>query len=496
MDPTSNTALVILANAIHPRGNPPISALRGEIATATAEALGLKTASATQPPCTCTACPGCPNLSVQRPEAVALSSEPQDAHDISLPTLTGIDVLESTHFEALREAAHRHGNRLRLGLLTNQTGLDSKGRRTVDILHADAAKAVPGLVLTTLFSPEHGLFGLKDTTKIANDTDPTTRLPILSLYGAKPEQRRPRAEDLAKLDAVVIDLQDAGVRFYTYETVVGYFLEAAAEQKTHGHNLEIIVLDRPNPIGGVQVQGPLSDPGAESYIDYMPLPVRHGLTLGELALYFNSERRLPSPLSANVQVPIKAPLTVIPMQHWRRTQYFDETSLPWTNPSPNLRNLTAATLYPGLGFLDATDVSVGRGTSKPFEQIGASYIDAAQLSAYLTARKIPGVTFAPTTFAVVEDATRYPGHGKTIPGIAFTVTDRKALDAPELGIEIVSALHHLYPQFPLAKTANLIANAGTMQSLANHEDPRKIAADWAADIAAFERQREPYLLYR
>ena len=459
MDPASDTALIILANAIHPRGNPPISALRGEIATATAKALGLE-------------------------------------EDISGPTLTGIDVLESTHFEALREAAHRHGNHLRLGLLTNQTGLDSHGRRTVDILHTDAAKAVPGLMLTTLFSPEHGLFGLKDTTKIANDTDPTTRLPILSLYGAKPEQRRPRAEDLAKLDAVVIDLQDAGVRFYTYETVVGYFLEAAAEQKAHGHNLEIIVLDRPNPIGGVQVQGPVSDPGAEAYIDYMPLPVRHGLTLGELALYFNSERRLPSPLSANVQVPIKAPLTVIPMQHWRRTEYFDETRLPWTNPSPNLRNLTAATLYPGLGFLDATDVSVGRGTSKPFEQIGASYIDAQQLAAYLTARKIPGVTFTPTTFSVVEDATRYPGHGKTIPGVAFTLTDRNALDATELGIEVVSALHHLYPQFPLAKTANLIANAGTMQSLANHEDPRKIAADWVTDLATFERQREPYLLYR
>ena len=221
----------------------------------------------------------------------------------------------------------------------------------MDILHTDAAKAVPGLELTTLFSPEHGLFGVKDTTKIANDTDPTTRLPILSLYGAKPEQRRPRAEDLAKLDAVVIDLQDAGVRFYTYETVVGYFLEAAAQQKALGHNLEIIVLDRPNPIGGVQVQGPVSDPGAESYIDYMPLPVRHGLTLGELALYFNTERRLPSTISANVQVPIKAQLTVVPMQNWRRAQYFDDTRLPWTNPSPNLRTLPRRRFIPAWAFL-------------------------------------------------------------------------------------------------------------------------------------------------
>jgi uncharacterized protein YbbC (DUF1343 family) len=224
--------------------------------------------------------------------------------------------------------------------------------------------------------------------------------------------------------------------------------------------------------------------------------LRHGFTLGELALYFNSERRLPNPTSANMQVPIKAQLTVVPMQNWRRSEYFDETHLPWTNPSPNLRDLTAATLYPGLGMLDATNVSVGRGTDRPFEQIGAAFIDAPQLAAYLTARKIPGVSFTAINFAVADDGNRYPFHGKTIPGIAFTLTDRNALDAPEFGIELISALHQLYPEFTLEKTGRLIVNVDTERALNNKDDPRSIAASWAADLAVFERQREPYLLYK
>jgi len=508
MDPASDTAVIILANAVHPRGNPPISALRGAIATAAAKALGLDD-PCHQPNTFCdpTKLPKESNSNVpavpvsnavilSEAKNPSISSEAPQSSQASLAMLTGIDVLESTHFAALRKAEARHGNRLRLGLLTNQSGLDSHGRRTVDILFTDAAKDVPGLKLTTLFSPEHGLFGVKDTTNIPNDTDSATHLPIISLYGAKPEQRHPSSDSLKNLDAVVIDLQDAGVRFYTYETVTGYFLEAAAHEHALGHNLEIIVLDRPNPIGGTQVQGPVSDPGSESYIDYMPLPVRHGMTLGELARYFNSERLLPNATNPNIQAPINALLTVVPMQNWHRADYFDDTHLPWTNPSPNLRTLAAATLYPGLGFLDATDVSVGRGTDKPFEQIGATYIYGPQLAAYLTARHIPGASFTPTTFAVEENSNRYPGHGKTISGIAFTVTDRNALDAPELGIEVLSALHHLYPQFPLAKAAHLIANAQTMQSLTNNEDPRKIAAAWSTDLATYMQRREHYLLYR
>lgn len=448
MDPYSDAVVVLLANAVHPRGNPPISALRGQVATAAAKALHL---------------------------------------DSSGVTASGIDVLESTNFSALREAAARHNGHLRIGLLTNQTGLDRQGRRTIDILN----KSIPEVELKSLFSPEHGLFGVKDSTKIGPESDPPTHLPIISLYGVKDEQRRPSPEALKDLDAVVIDLQDAGVRFYTYETVMGYFLEAAAQA-----HIEIIVLDRPNPINGVDAQGPVSDAGAESYIDYMPLPLRHGLTLGELALYFNSEHRLPHPTSANIQVPIKAQLTVVAMQNWRRSDYFDDTGLPWTNPSPNLRSITAATLYPGVGMMDAANVSVGRGTDKPFEQIAAAYINAPQLAAYLTARKIPGVSFAAINFAIPDDSNHYPFHGKTVPGIAFTLTDRRALDAPEFGIELISALHQLYPEFALEKTGRLIVNVDTMRALSNKEDPRAIAASWTADLAAFQRRREPYLLYK
>lgn len=455
MDPGSDTFVVILANSVHPRGAQPISPLRGQVATAAADALHL----------------------YQKQNSATTISE----------TLAGIDVLESTHFSALREAAARHNNHLRLGLLTNQTGVDREGRRTIDIL----LHSIPEVELKTLFSPEHGILGLKDTTKIGNDVDPSTQLPVISLYGAKPEQRRPSPEALKNLDAVVIDLQDVGVRFYTYEAVVGYFLEAAAQA-----HIEIILLDRPNPIGGVAVQGPVSDAGAESYNNYMPMPVRNGLTLGELALYFNSERRLPSAVSPNIQVAIRAQLTVIAIQNWKRRDFFDETGLKWINPSPNLRSPTAALLYPAIGLTEMTNISVGRGSDKPYEHIGAPYINASELAAYLTARKIPGVSFAPTNFAVAEDANHYPFHGKTVPGIAFMVTDRNVFDSPEMGVELLSALHHLYPEFLLTKAAYLVTNVDTMRGLANQDDPRKIAAGWAADLAAFERRRQPYLLYQ
>ncbi|WP_158941643.1 sodium/solute symporter [Granulicella sp. S190] len=455
MDPGSDSFVVILSNAIHPRGAPPISVLRGQVATAAARVLRI--------------------------------GESSTASTGTSPTLTGIDVLEATHFDALVRAAKRHGNHLRLGVLTNQTGVDREGRRTIDILQ----HSLPEVELKTLFSPEHGLLGVKDTVKIGNDVDPATQLPIFSLYGVKPEQRRPSLESLKNLDAVVIDLQDVGVRFYTYEAVVGYFLEAAAQA-----HIEIILLDRPNPNGGIEVQGPVSDAGAESYNNYMPMPVRNGMTLGELALYFNSERRIPSSTSPNILVPIHAQLVVVPMHNWSREQYFDETGLKWTNPSPNLKSPAAATLYPAIGLAEMTNISVGRGTDKPYEHIGAPYINAPELAAYLTSRKIPGVSFAPTSFSVAEDSNHYPSHGKTIPGIDFTVTDRKAFHSPEMGIELLSALHHLYPDFQLSKAAYLVTNVDTMQALTNKDDPQKIAMGWAADLAAFAHRRETYLLYK
>jgi SSS family transporter len=453
MDPRSDTVVILLANAIHPRGAAPISTLRGQVATAAAKALHLE----------------------ENGQTTSAS-----------PTLTGIDVLEVTHFAALREAAARHNRRLRIGLLTNQTGVDREGRRTLDVL----LHSIPEVELKTLFSPEHGLYGAKDTTKIGKEFDLTTHLPVLSLYGSTEEKRHPNLNSLKGLDAVVIDLQDAGVRFYTYETLVGYFLEAAAQA-----HIEVIVLDRPNPISGDAVQGPISDNGSESYTDYMPVPIRHGMTLGELALYFNAERLLSTPASPNILVPIHAQLTVIAMQNWSRPQYYDETGLRWINPSPNLRSIAANVLYPGVELLQPANISVGRGTEMPFVHIGAPYIDATQLATYLTGRQIPGLQISPTNFTVEDDSNHYPFHGKTIPGISFTVTDRNTFDAPELGIELISALHRLYPDFAMAKTDHLIVNVDTMRSLANGDDPRQIAMAWKKDLATFERRRRPYLLY-
>jgi uncharacterized protein YbbC (DUF1343 family)/CubicO group peptidase (beta-lactamase class C family) len=460
MDPQSDTYVVLLANAIHPRGNPPISALRGQVATAAAEAL---------------------HLYGQPPQA---------------NTLTGIDVLESTHYTALAEAAHRHDNHLRLGLLTNQTGLDTHGHRTIDLLATEAPKAIPGLELKSLFSPEHGIFGTKDESGLSGEIDPTTHIAVTSLYGATLASRHPTHDQLKDLDAVVIDLQDAGVRFYTYEAVTGYFLEAAAAEKKLGHPLEIILLDRPNLIGGVEVQGPVSDEGHEAYTNYMPLPIRHGMTLGELARYINGERRTTSPTSPNIQVPLSAQLTVVPLQNWQRPQYYDQTGLPWINPSPNLRNVTAATLYPGVELLQFTNVSVGRGTDIPFENIAAPFFNTNALVSALTARNIPGVTFSATTIAIAEDANQFPYHGQTLHAVHLTLTDRSQLNSPELGIELISAIHRLYPQqFNMARIDRLLVSVNTVLSLQNKEDPRSIAKSWQHDLDAFRQRRAKYLLY-
>jgi SSS family transporter len=463
MDPGSDSYVILLANAIHPRGNPPISGLRGQVSTVAAMALG-----------------GCPPATICDP--VIVTSEDNNLETTTSTStsliadqssvLTGIDVLEATKFAALRQAGR--GGHLRVGLLTNQTGVDRQGRRTIDVL-----KAAPGVELVTLFSPEHGIAGAKDSTDLHNGTDAASGLPILSLYGPKDADKRPRVEDVAKLDAVVIDLQDAGVRFYTYETVMGYFLEAAATAGT-----QVFVLDRPDMVGGELVQGPVSDVGKESYTNYQPEPVRQGMTLGELAKFDNGEGKL------------GAKLTVVPMQGWRRAEYYDATGLRWVNPSPNLRSIRAAALYPGIGLMDFANVSVGRGTETPFEHIGAAYINGPMLAGYLTARRIPGVRFAATKFKVAEDGNRYPFHGQEIEGVSMVAEDRGALDAVELGLEIIAALHNLYPeQFALKGVARLMANDATMEALERGSDPRKVAAAWLPGLAAFQARRARYLLY-
>jgi len=487
IDPTSDSYVLLLANSVHPRIGPSIAHLRGEVATAAAEALGLS--------------PESPAATPQDPPRSALSSPGQP------PTLTGIDVLEATHFAALKQLAAKNGGHLRLGLLTNQTGLDSAGRRTVDILaHAD-----PQIELTTLFSPEHGLFGKQDTVHESAEQDSATHLRVIALYGPKPADRHPKPADLHKLDAVVIDLQDAGVRFYTYETVTGYFLEACAKEQ-----IPLIILDRPNPIGGVALQGPTSDAGLESYTDFMPIPLRHGLTLGELARYFNSNAselpQAPPMLDAgavDIGTPthaerppatrpgLHATLIVIPMQNWKRSETFASTGLTFTPPSPNLRSPAAELLYPGIGMVEQTNVSVGRGTATPFEHLGAPWINAQQLADYLNARTIPGIKITPTTLTIAETADHYPNHGQTIPGIRFQVTDSANFNSPEFGVELLSALHHLYPtQFLLKRAHTLVANAATLSAVERGEDPRAIAAAWNSSLSAFEQARKPYLLYQ
>ena len=473
MDPGSDTYIVLLANAIHPRGNPPISNLRGEVATTVAQALHLYPATETH---------------------AQLGSTQAES-----PTVTGIDVLESDHFSELSQLATEHNNTLRLGILTNQSGVDAHGRRTIDILSTDLPKIVSGSKLTTIFSPEHGIFGKQDTTSFGPETDPTTGLRVTSLYGAHDADRRPSHDQLANLDAVVIDLQDAGVRTYTYEAVTGYFLEAAAhEQRDFHHTLNIVVLDRPDPIDGIAVQGPVCDPGHENYTDYGQIPVRHGMTLGELARFYNSTRH------------IDAPLTVIAMQRWTRSEFYDQTGLPWINPSPNLHNLTATILLPALTLLEATNATVGRGTPTPFELIGAglppkdkttgaqppAWFHAVDVAAALNTRHIPGVTFAATTTTVDSDPI-HPYHGQTIEAVRINVTDRDALDSPELGIELLSALHKLYPeQFRLNRAANLLANQATLDAITRGDDPRSIAATWQPALNNYKNAREPYLLYK
>ena len=451
IDQTTRTYVILLTNAVHPRGQGSAISLRAKVATAIATAIPLTTS-----------------------EQEALRWKSITGYNESMPAqrhianrngsvLLGIDVLENQNFSPLTGK--------RVGLLTNQTGVDSAGRRTIDLLaHA------PGVRLAAIFSPEHGVTGALDTTAIGNTKDAATGVTVYSVYGATDASRRPPIDVLRQLDAVVIDLQDAGVRFYTYETTLGYFLEAAAKA-----GVPLYVLDRPNPISGSIVQGPLSELGRESFVNYGPIPVRHGMTLGELAQMFNAEHN------------IHAKLTVVPMQGWMRGDWFDSTALEWTNPSPNLRNLTEASLYPGVALIEGTNVSVGRGTDTPFEVLGAPWIDARQLAQYLNAREIPGVRFVPLTFT--PSSSNYAG--QVCHGVNLIVTSREFLDAPELGFELAAALQKLYlEQFHIEKMIDILANQAVYDALTHGEDPRRIALDWHDALQKFQDVRQRYLIYK
>jgi uncharacterized protein YbbC (DUF1343 family) len=371
---------------------------------------------------------------------------------------TGIDLLEAENFAPLRGK--------RVGLLTNQTGVDSAGRRTVDVLaHA------PGLKLVALFSPEHGIAGVVDAP-VENSTDAATRLPVYSLFG---EARRPTPEMLKNVDALVFDTQDAGVRFYTYITTMAYCMEAAA--KAH---ISFVVLDRPDPLGGEAIEGPMLDPERTSFTGYFPMPVRYAMTLGELARMFNAENR------------IGADLRVVSMKGWRRTETFGETGIAWIAPSPNLRTPEAAFLYPGIEILQAAGVSVGRGTERPFEIFGAPWIHGGELADALNARKIAGVSFAPARFTPREA----PYKDQECEGVTIRLGDAGLLRSMRMGLEIAEALQRLYPQqFQLGKIIALLGSQATIERLFRGDDPAQIEAGWSSELDRFRRMRDKYLLY-
>jgi len=462
IDPTSDSYVIVLANSVHPRGPKSITSLRGRIADAAAIALGIHADGGAL----------AARITGYNESLSGMRRWPARNGEVK----TGIDVLESDRFKELAEMARRRDGKLRLGLLTNQTGIDAEGRRTVDVLFHDAEEAVPGLTLDTLFSTEHGIAGAYDQPSVPNTTDAATGLPVISLYGTKEGDRRPSLDSLRKLDAVVIDLQDAGVRFYTYEAVVRYFLEAATQTGT-----EIVVLDRPDPINGSFVQGPISDPSTESYVNSIPIPIRHGMSLGELARYDKQ------------QLQLQTALTVVPMRGWQRGDWYDSTSLAWVNPSPNLRDLEEATLYPGIGLIETTNISVGRGTDTPFELVGAPWIDARALAQFLNRRQLPGVRFVPVDFTPQKP---FPWAGETCRGVRILVIDRNVLDTPELCVEIASALHRLYPEkFELQKMCTLLANQTVLDAIAAGQDPQRIAEDWRPALDTFEQQRQKALIY-
>jgi uncharacterized protein YbbC (DUF1343 family) len=380
---------------------------------------------------------------------------------------TGIDVLESHAFAELREPGTA---KTRVALVTNHTGVDAQGRRTIDVL----AKA-PGVEVSAIFSPEHGVTGSVDTTALSDSRDPATGIPVYSVYGDTSAKRHPSLQILNSADVIVYDIQDVGTRFYTYETTLGYFLEAAAKT-----GKRIVVLDRPNPINGSYVQGPISDKGRESFTNYGQLPIRHGMTIGELARFYNSERG------------IHSRLTVVAMEGWQRGDWLDATGLLWVNPSPNMRSLTEAALYPGVGILEVTNLSVGRGTDTPFEVLGAPWIRAVELAAYLNERAIGGVRFVPTEFTPTADVYAQKKCG----GVNIIVTDRNLFDAPELGIEIASALHSLYPnQYEIKNLDRLMINNSTAKAIIAGQDPRRVWMDWIDAIEVFQQVRAKYLLY-
>jgi uncharacterized protein YbbC (DUF1343 family)/CubicO group peptidase (beta-lactamase class C family) len=442
IDPTTRTYVILLTNSVHPKVGEAITSIRSRVATVTASGLGIDL-------------PG-----------IALTSYGETMAGVSRTVarngmvFTGLDVLAAEGFGALRGK--------RVGLITNNTGLSREGLRNIDLM------LEAGVNLTALFSPEHGIGGAADTENLPHGTDPTTGLPIWSLYLGS--QRRPSDEMLRDVDFLAFDIQDVGTRFYTYMCTMLYAMEEAARR-----GIPFIVLDRPNPITGARVEGPVLDQELESFVGCFPLPLRHGMTLGEIALMANQERR------------IGADLRIILMQGWARGDWFDSTGLMWVNPSPNLRSLNAALLYPGIAMMEySTNYSVGRGTECPFEQIGADWINGRKLADYLNARHVPGIRAYPIRF--LPQSSNFSG--VPVEGVRFLITDRNLVSSSRLGLEVAAAIETLYPgKINWEVNARLIGSRATMAALKALEDPTIIQTVDEHRMEEFLANRQKYLLY-
>jgi uncharacterized protein YbbC (DUF1343 family)/CubicO group peptidase (beta-lactamase class C family) len=455
LDPAGETFVVLLTNRVHPNGKGDVTRLRSFVASIVAGAI--------------TEAPHAPVFShlsspptyVDAPRAVINRSVPSGPLH---PVLTGIDVLERDGFKPLEGR--------RIGLITNHTGRDRTGRSTIDVLAA--AKNVK---LVALFSPEHGLRGIEDSN-VGDTRDQKTGLPVYSLY--EKDRRRPAPDTLKDIDTLVFDIQDVGARFYTYTTTCGYAMEEAARNK-----IRFVVLDRPNPINGYDIEGPVADRDLTeqpsfSFTSYHSIPVRYGMTIGELAMLFNAERK------------IGADLSVIRMEGWRRADHFDGTALTWVNPSPNMRSLTEALLYPGIGLLETTNLSVGRGTDTPFELIGAPWVDGQKLAEALNRAGLAGVRFVPVKFTPKSSKFANEECG----GVNLVITDRGAFHPVATGVEIACQLNFLHPGvWKVNDYIRLLANRAALAALKDGKRSSEIAATWQAGLAEFARVRQKYLIY-
>jgi uncharacterized protein YbbC (DUF1343 family) len=455
IDPSSEVFVIFLSNRVHPRLDPKrpaeVNSLRGRISSVVAASIMTppysrdRIAERNEEMARIDQIPRSPNL------AVASAPLP--------PVLNGIDALVRDGFQQFRGK--------RLGLITNHTGRDRLGRRTIDLLFK-----APQVKLLAIFTPEHGLRGALDQEKIENSKDEKTGLPIYSLYG---ETRRPRPEMLKDLDLLVFDIQDIGARFYTYISTLGLALEEAAKNK-----IPFVVLDRVNPIDGGMVEGPLADADKLSFTAYHRLPVRHGMTVGELAQLFNQERNL------------HAELQIVRVEDWKRNRWFDETGLTWINPSPNMRSLTEATLYPGICLLEPTNVSVGRGTDTPFELVGAPWIDERQLARALNEAQLPGVRFVPVRFTPRASVHKDVECG----GVNVIIVDRQSFEPVLTGLEVAAQLFKNFPKdFSADQLNRLLVNQKVFDAFKRGADARAMRQVWESELDNFRATRSKYLLY-